>query len=148
MSLFGARIPYVFQLCQHEFGNDYVYEPMREVVNAAPEPDPTRVELAGAVRAIIVEPGITISRGMRGLAAMHPRDTTDPRLHYFSKDRLVDVRRFDRFTLTGPNTYPFDTPRRYEVSGDPLPIGFGWYKADLIILTPTIEPSIDYDAPF
>lgn len=156
MSAFGQRIAVANQIVDSEMADDLIYEPMVEVVNGEPEIDPSRE--SGQVRAVLLAPGGKLGSGW-SLQAMHERVTANPMLYFMARGLLADVQRFDRFSLAGPYSNP-DNPRKYEVVGDPHPIGFGRYKVPLqelalnegsLLKVPSPEKQIDpmrQDDPF
>jgi hypothetical protein len=130
MSSFGRRIVAANAQIDAEFADLMDYVPMREVVNANPEPDPERG--GGAVRAVLLAPGVGLGSGW-SLNAMHERAAAEPTLYYMARGLLADVRRFDRFTLTGSRHNPDVVGTHvYEVGDGPLPIGFGRMRVGLV----------------
>ena len=103
MSKFGQRIAVVNQLADDEFADNFTFVPMREVVNASPEPDPTRA--SGQVRVIILKPGAVLGKSW-GLATMHERSSAEITVYFMARGLLTDVRKFDRFYLAGPYSNP------------------------------------------
>lgn len=130
MSTFGARIVAANAQIDAEFADALAYTPMREVVNAEPQPDATRS--AGTARAILLQPGAMLGAGW-SLNAMHDRAASEPMLFFMARGVLADVRRFDRFTLSSSRHNPDLTgTKTYEVGDGPIPIGFGRYRATLV----------------
>lgn len=135
MSTFGGRVAYANKLIDAEFADGFDFLPMREVVNALPEPDPDRQ--GGRVRAILLQPGKVLGSGW-GLNAMHERSTSEPTLFYMARGKLTDVRRFDRFLLHDKNHNPdiATGTKCYEVGDGPRPVGYGRYLATLVEIDP------------
>jgi hypothetical protein len=131
MSIFGERVALANQITDLEMADDFIYQPMKEVVNADPLPDPTRT--GGACRVIVLDPGIVQGSSWSLRGAMHERSTSEITLYYMAKNLLTDVRRKDRFILDKPNTNPYRQVR-YEVSDGPRPIGFGRFRAVMVEL--------------
>lgn len=144
MSVFGTRIVAAYQMLDNEFADSFAYKPMREVVNAMPEPDPTRA--AGACKGILAQPGAKLGQGWSG-NAMHERASSEPTLSFMARGLLSDVRRFDRFTLTSSRHNPDRTGTRvYEVGDGPWPTGFGRYRATLVEISGIDVPHSPDDA--
>jgi hypothetical protein len=144
MSVFGARIVGAYQMLDAEFADGFNYTPMREVVNALPEPDPERE--GGSIKAILLQPGAALGSG-HSLNAMHKRASSEPKLSFMARGLLTDVRRFDRFTLTGSRHNPDRTgTRTYEVGDGPTPVGFGRYEATLVEISGIDVPPAPDDA--
>lgn len=144
MSIFGQRIAIANQIVDDEMADDFIYEPMVEVINGEPEPDIIRV--GGPCRAVLLAPGSKLGSGW-SLQSMHERVSASITLHFMARGVLADVQHFDRFTLAGPYSNP-DQPKRYEVAADPMPTGFGRYRVPLLELaltegTPLKLPSIE-----
>lgn len=140
MSRFGNRIAFANAVLDREMTDPMDYAPMREVVNASPEPDPDRA--AGPCRAILLQPGAALGSGWSG-NTMHQRVSSEPTLWWMARGILADVRRFDRFTLTGSRHNPDMTGTHvYEVADGPMPYGFGRYSAKLQeIVGPDVTPA-------
>lgn len=137
MSIFGTRIIQANYLIDQEFGDIFLYKPMKEVVNGPPELDDSRP--GGNVRVIILQPGMILGRQL-GLNSMHQRSSSSPTLFYMARGLLTQVQKFDRFFLPIGRTNP-DVEREYEVADGPRPIGFGRHKADVIELGLSTEAS-------
>ena len=130
VSIFGHRIAAANAQIDREYADLLDYYPMREVVNASPEPDNDRP--MGRVRAILLQPGSMLGSGW-SLNAMHDRAASEPRLYFMARDLLTDVRRFDRFALASARHNPDYTGTKvYEVGDGPFPIGFGRFRATLV----------------
>ena len=144
MSVFGARIAAAYAKLDEEFTDAFDYVPMREVVNALPEPDPERV--GGSCRAILLQPGAMLGSG-HSLNAMHVRASSEPKLSFMARGLLTSVQRFDRFTLIGSRHNPDRTgTRTYEVGDGPTPVGFGRYEAKLVEISGIDVPPAPEDA--
>lgn len=146
MSLFGSRVAFANAAIDREMTDPMEYTPMREVVNAIPEPDPDRV--GGPCRAILLQPGGALGSGW-GLNAMHERASSEPKMWWMARGILADVRRFDRFTLTGSRHNPDLTGTHvYEIADGPLPYGFGRYYAKAVeIVGPDVPRAPDDATP-
>jgi len=130
MSSFGTRIVAAYVALDAEFADSFDYLPMREVVNAMPEPDPDRT--GGTCKGILASPGVKLGAGWSG-NAMHERASSEPTLSFMARGLLTDVRRFDRFTLTSGRHNPDYTGTHvFEVGDGPWPTGFGRYRATLV----------------
>ena len=144
MSSFGARVAIANAHIDAEFADSFEFTPMREVVNASPEPDPLRT--ASPCRAILLQPGVALGSGW-GLTAMHERASSEPTLYFMARGALTDVRRFDRFTLTSSRHNPDYTGTRvYEVGDGPQPVGFGRYRATLVEISGIEVPPVSPEA--
>jgi hypothetical protein len=138
MSVFGTRIALANKLIDDEFAQLFWYQPMQEVINADPIIDVSRQ--AGECRVIILQPGIVLGNSW-GLNQMHERSTSECTLYYMARGILLDVQRFDRFTLRGSAHNPdvATGTRTYEVGDGPRPIGFGRYRGVCVEIPPQIE---------
>jgi len=131
MSRFGQRMASAAQTWNDEFADDFIYTPMKEQVNGEPQLDTTRT--GGAVRVIVLKPGVQLGSGW-GLRSAHTRASGETTIYFYARGLLADVQKFDRFALAGPNSNP-DQPQVYEIGDGPIPIGFGWYKSVVVELT-------------
>ena len=131
MSVFGARIAAAYQMLDNEFADSFSYKPMREVINAMPEPDPSRTAGCSARPSCCSRGPSWAPAG--ALDAMHERASVEPTLSFMARGLLTNVRRFDRFTLTSSRHNPDRTgTRTYEVGDGPWPTGFGRYQVTLV----------------
>ena len=144
VSIFGHRIAAANAQIDREYADLLDYYPMREVVNASPEPDDDRP--AGKVRAILLQPGSMLGSGW-SLNAMHDRAASEPKLYFMARDLLTDVRRFDRFALASARHNPdYAGTKVYEVGDGPFPIGFGRFRATLVEIAGPDVPLPPLDA--
>jgi hypothetical protein len=132
MSYFGGLVQEANTIVDAHFAEYYNFVPMAEVVNATPDPDPSRQ--SGVVFVIMLKPGLRMTTG-----GIHKRATAETTLYYMARGLLTDVRRFDRFELLSAPFTNLDVLTRYEVGDSPIPIGFGRYKAIMIEL-PLVQP--------
>lgn len=130
MSAFASKVKSAFGFILSEFGDTYIYRPMKQPPNSEPVPDGSRI--GGSVFVAIIQPSKMLGSSWGLMGSMMQRSTSQPHVFYKAGGLLADVHKADQFILPdGSDAYP-DNRRRFSIADGPRHIGFGITKAELV----------------